>query len=91
MALSSEKDCLAWPTVVLFITSHSSTEYATKVLKLRAADFIAKPVHLEICRLRVKNQMMIKRQGWALSKAFKRLHREKVHLHTILNSTGDGY
>lgn len=73
----------------IFITSHNSSDYETKALKLGAADFIAKPLHLEICRLRVKNQMMIKQQGWALSKAFKSLHLEKEHLHTILNSIGD--
>ncbi|GGF54899.1 two-component system response regulator [Alteromonas lipolytica] len=73
----------------IFITSHHSVEMESRALRLGASDFIPKPIHVEVCRLRVKSQMIIKQQAFALSKSFKDLHREKKYLHTILRSIGD--
>ncbi|GAA6203937.1 EAL domain-containing protein [Thalassotalea sp. SU-HH00458] len=77
-------------TSFMFITSHSSPHFETEALALGAADFITKPIHLDICRLRVKSQMTIKQQSFSLHKAYSVLRKEKTHLDTILQSIGDG-
>ncbi|NVK56571.1 MAG: EAL domain-containing protein [Alteromonadaceae bacterium] len=76
-------------TAYLFITSHSDISYEAKALAMGAADFISKPINLDICRLRVKSQMTIKQQASSLHEAYSVLHREKMHLSTILHSIGD--
>ncbi|MDC8830774.1 two-component system response regulator [Alteromonas gilva] len=73
----------------MFITSHSDVTFETRALSLGAADFISKPINLDICRLRVKSQMTIKQQASSLHQAYSILHREKMHLSTILQSIGD--
>ena len=73
----------------IFITSHTRASIETEAFELGAADFIGKPIHLDICRLRVQNQMLIKQQSRSLHKAYSLLHSEKTHLNTILRSIGD--
>ena len=73
----------------IFITSHTDIKFEMESLSLGAADFISKPIHLDVCRLRVKSQMTIKQQSQSLHQAFSVLHREKKHLDTILHSIGD--
>lgn len=73
----------------IFITSHNDIKIETKALKLGASDFISKPIHSEICKLRVKSQMTIQQQSKSLSGAFAALNRKKGHLDTILKSIGD--
>ncbi|WP_334064622.1 putative bifunctional diguanylate cyclase/phosphodiesterase [Alteromonas genovensis] len=73
----------------IFITSHNKASIETEALELGAADFIGKPIHLDICRLRVQSQMLIKQQSRSLHKAYILLHSEKNHLNTILRSIGD--
>ncbi len=55
----------------IFITSHTDIKFEMESLSLGAADFISKPIHLDVCRLRVKSQMTIKQQSQSLHQAFQ--------------------
>lgn len=84
---------LAIPALVnasyIFITSHNDPQSEARALAVGAVDFISKPIHMEICRMRVKSQMTIRQQAYSLHQAYTVVHKEKTHLNTILNSIGD--
>ncbi len=83
----------AIPTLVntsfIFITSHKDVQSEAQALEIGAVDFISKPIHMEVCRLRVKSQITIKQQARSLHQAYSAMHREKTHLNTILHCIGD--
>ncbi len=76
-------------TSFIFITSHKSVNSEAQALEIGAVDFISKPIHMEVCRLRVKSQITIKQQARSLHQAYTVMHREKTHLNTILHCIGD--
>ncbi|GGP19492.1 two-component system response regulator [Silvimonas iriomotensis] len=47
---------------VIFITAHEGTSYETQSLAAGGIDFLTKPINVPICRLRVQNQLTLKRQ-----------------------------
>lgn len=77
-------------TSFVFITSHNDAEIEVKALELGAVDFIAKPIHTNVCLMRIKNQMVIRQQAESVKEALNQTHAEKTHLQTILRSIGDG-
>jgi len=77
-------------TSFVFITSHHDAEIEVKALELGAVDFITKPIHTNVCLMRIKNQMVIRQQAESVKKALNQTHAEKTHLKAILRSIGDG-
>lgn len=77
-------------TSFVFITSHHDAEIEVKALELGAVDFITKPIHINVCLMRIKNQMVIRQQADSVKEALNQTHAEKTHLKTILRSIGDG-
>lgn len=75
---------------VIFVTSHSDVENERKALALGAIDFISKPIDIELCRLRVKNHLMMQQQKRLLAQANAQLEREKKQLAVTLRSIADG-
>jgi diguanylate cyclase (GGDEF)-like protein len=53
---------------VVFVTAHHDMEFETRALGLGAADFIGKPLSAPSVQLRVRNQLLIKRQADTLRK-----------------------
>jgi len=47
---------------IIFITSHPKELFESKAFEIGGADFIQKPLDLNICKLRVKNQLKLKHQ-----------------------------
>ncbi|MBE4618153.1 EAL domain-containing protein [Vibrio navarrensis] len=56
-------------TAVIFITSHNETDMEYQSFEYGAVDFIAKPIDMRLCRLRVLNQLQLRIQSDALSVA----------------------
>ena len=75
---------------ILFVTSFTDSENERKALALGAIDFIAKPIDIEICRMRVKNHLLIQRQKSQLSIYNERILEEKEQLNITLNAIADG-
>ena len=67
---------------VVFVTGHDPMSREPDSFRLGAVDFITKPINLETCRLRVANQLQLKR-------AQRELFQEKERLRVTLNSIGD--
>ena len=51
---------------VIFVTGHSDSSHEIRALGVGAVDFISKPIHPPIVRLRVQTHLTIKRQADAL-------------------------
>ncbi|MDR3428575.1 EAL domain-containing protein [Silvimonas sp.] len=47
---------------VIFVTAHEGTSWETQSLAAGGLDFLNKPLNVPICRLRVQNQLTLKRQ-----------------------------
>ena len=62
-------------TPVIFITAMDRAEDETQGLELGAVDYVTKPFNPTIVKLRVKNQLELKRQRDALSLKTAELHR----------------
>ncbi|AEF03682.1 EAL domain-containing protein [Alteromonas naphthalenivorans] len=75
---------------ILFVTSFTDSENERKALALGAIDFIAKPIDIEICRMRVKNHLLMQRQKSQLSIYNERVLEEKEQLNITLNAIADG-
>lgn len=75
---------------VIFITSHSDQAHERRALDLGAIDFITKPIDVELCRMRVENQLLIQRQKLQLEAYSHKLAEEKEHLKITLESIADG-
>jgi diguanylate cyclase (GGDEF)-like protein/PAS domain S-box-containing protein len=75
---------------ILFVTSFIDSQNERKALELGAIDFIAKPIDIEICRMRVKNHLLIQRQKSQLSIYNERILEEKEQLNITLNAIADG-
>ncbi|WP_394222875.1 EAL domain-containing protein [Alteromonas gracilis] len=74
----------------VFITSHHDPELEAKALELGAVDFITKPIHANVCLMRIKNQMVIRQQAESVKSALHQTHAEKTQLKAILRSIDDG-
>ncbi len=74
---------------VIFVTSYSDADTESKGLALGAVDFIAKPLNLNVCQLRVSNHLNLKSQMEQVLTAHQALHAEKEQLKVTLNSIGD--
>ncbi|WP_343844983.1 two-component system response regulator [Bowmanella denitrificans] len=59
---------------VVFVTSHSESSYEYHSLSQGGIDFIGKPIDLGLCRLRVKNQLILQQRTEALQVAKDDLH-----------------
>jgi DNA-binding response OmpR family regulator len=59
---------------VIFITAMGDTEQEAAGLELGAVDYIAKPFHLAIVKLRVKNHLELKAQRDVLEQRNRELH-----------------
>jgi len=59
---------------VIFVTSHNESKFESQSLEVGGIDFIQKPVDMNICRLRVKNHLLIKHQESLLKSAQQDLH-----------------
>jgi diguanylate cyclase (GGDEF)-like protein/PAS domain S-box-containing protein len=59
---------------VIFVTSHNESKFESQSLEVGGIDFIQKPVDMNICRLRVKNHLLIKNQESLLKSAQQDLH-----------------
>ena len=77
-------------TPVIFITSFNDAENERKALQLGAIDFISKPVDVELCRTRVKNQLLIQKQKREVARVNKKVSEEKERLDITLKSIADG-
>ncbi|CAB9493504.1 EAL domain-containing protein [Alteromonas macleodii] len=75
---------------VIFVTSHSDTENEHSALSLGAIDFISKPIDIEMCRMRVRNQLTLQSQKDLLKKVNQELEAEKKQLAITLKSIADG-
>lgn len=65
---------------VIFITAMDRAENETQGLELGAVDYVTKPFNPAIVKLRVKNQLELKRQRDALSFKTAELHRTNAAL-----------
>ncbi len=65
---------------VIFITAMDRAENETQGLELGAVDYVTKPFNPTIVKLRVKNQLELKRQRDALSFKTAELHRTNAAL-----------
>ena len=75
---------------VIFVTSHSDSDNEHIALSLGAIDFISKPIDIELCRMRVRNHLVIQHQRSLLAKMNVELEAEKKQLAVTLNSIADG-
>ena len=53
----------------IFITCHDDAALERKALAIGAADFITKPIHADICLMRVNNQVILQQQADAVKLA----------------------
>lgn len=72
---SLKKDPALRDIPVIFITAMDRAEDETQGLELGAVDYVTKPFNPAIVKLRVKNQLELKRQRDALSLKTAELHR----------------
>ena len=86
--LKSSPDIASIP--VIFVTSHNDYANERKALSLGAIDFISKPIDIELCRMRVKNHLLIQRQKKMLSQVNSKLEAERQQLSVTLKSIADG-
>ena len=75
---------------VIFITSFNDTKNERRALQLGASDFISKPVDAELCKARVKNQLLIQTQKREVARVNKKISEEKERLDITLKSIADG-
>lgn len=54
---------------IIFITAHQESTFEYKSLESGGIDFISKPIDMILCRLRVKNHLLLKQQEKALIEA----------------------
>ena len=67
-------------TPVIFITAVDSLEGEAKGLALGAVDYITKPVNIKLAKLRIRNQLAIKRQRNIIEGQNAMLTRQKAEL-----------
>ena len=56
---------------VIFVTAHNESTFEYKSLEHGGIDFISKPIDITLCRLRIKNHLMLKQHEAALIEAKK--------------------
>jgi DNA-binding response OmpR family regulator len=71
-------------TPVIFVTAVDSEEGEQEGLELGAADYITKPVNLRIAKLRVRNQLAMRRQQKEIAAQNEELLRQKEELEETL-------
>jgi len=65
---------------VIFVTAHEGDAHESQSLAVGGSDFLSKPINRTVCRLRVQNQLTLKRQRDALAKAQQDLRELVDHL-----------
>ena len=71
-------------TPIIFVTALDSQDGEAQGLELGAVDYITKPVNLKLAKLRVRNQMELRRQRNLLNEQNELLTRQKEALETTL-------
>lgn len=71
-------------TPVIFVTANDSLEGEMQGLELGAVDYITKPVNIRLARLRVRNQIALRRQQLLIKEQNALLTRRKEELEAIL-------
>ncbi|MFY8272622.1 EAL domain-containing protein [Pseudoalteromonas sp. SSDWG2] len=89
LAQLAELDPFTAPRV-LVITSHSDHQAQERALQLGAIDFISKPVHLNLCRMRVQNHIYIINQQKSLALTKEMLFADREQLRVTLDCIADG-
>ncbi|AJQ95438.1 two-component system response regulator [Gynuella sunshinyii] len=80
-----KKNPLTQDSAVIFITSHSESEFEYHSLSQGGIDFISKPVDMQLCQLRVKNQIMLQQHARALKEAKEELNDLVSHLPVFIS------
>lgn len=75
---------------IIFITAHQDVATETQALSLGAIDFITRPIHLNICRMRIFNHLTLQQQSRQLSALNHTLQHQREQLHIILQAMQDG-
>lgn len=74
---------------IIFVSSHSEDKIQHHSLKNGAIDFISRPFNPDICRLRVRNHLLIRLQAKAIQEKSRQLYAESQRLLVTLKSIGD--
>ena len=74
---------------IIFITSHQDTRFEYDSLLLGGIDFILKPFDIELCKLRVRNHINMKRQEAALRKARNDINQIVKHVPLYISYWSD--
>ena len=69
---------------IIFVTAVDSLEGELQGLELGAVDYITKPVNLKLARLRIRNQLELKRQRNIVEEQNALLTRQKAELEATL-------
>ncbi|MBF0308948.1 MAG: PAS domain S-box protein [Magnetococcales bacterium] len=77
-------------TPLIFITSHQSREFEAAGLLMGAVDYITKPFHPEIVKLRVRNQMELKRHRENQQHMMEKLRQSEEMRRLIIDNTPCG-
>ncbi len=75
-------------TPVIFVTAVDSAEGEQEGLELGAVDYITKPVNLKLAKLRIRNQLELKRQRDRIAAQNAVLTRQKADLEATLVRVG---
>lgn len=75
---------------IIFITAHQDIAIETQALSLGAIDFITRPIHLNVCRMRIFNHLKLQQQSRQLSALNHTLQHQREQLHIILQAMQDG-
>ena len=67
-------------TPVMFVTAVDSAEGEQRGLELGAVDYITKPLDLRLTKLRVRNQLELRRQGQQIREQNELLSQQKAEL-----------
>lgn len=74
---------------VIFISAHSEDKIEHRSLNYGAVDFISRPFSPEICRVRVRNHLLIRLQAKSILEKSRQLFAESQRLLVTLKSIGD--
>ncbi|WP_428240861.1 two-component system response regulator [Gynuella sp.] len=80
-----KKNPITQDSAVIFITSHSQSEFEYHSLSQGGIDFISKPLDMQLCQLRVKNQIMLQQHAKALKEAREDLNDLVSHLPVFIS------
>ncbi|QSX30464.1 EAL domain-containing protein [Shewanella cyperi] len=72
-------------SAVIFVTSHSASEFEYQSLSYGGVDFLSKPIDFRLCQLRVRSQLTLVQQANALRTAKEELHDLVTHLPVFIS------